>query len=75
MSITDPKGEHTALATAIGMPVVRLAAGGGVRVNSLDGLGTDADDLAVQATMLYSITAVLLRGHWHRSNAYCCARR
>jgi hypothetical protein len=61
LSITDPKGEYTPLATAIGMPVVRLAPGGGVRVNPLDGLGTDADDQAVQATMLYSITAVLLR--------------
>ena len=59
LSITDPKGEYTPLATALGMPVVRLAPGGGVRVNPLDGLGTDIDDQAVQATMLYSITAVL----------------
>jgi hypothetical protein len=61
LSITDPKGEYTPLATATGMPVVRLAPGGGVKVNPLDGLGTDVDDQAVQATMLYSITAVLLR--------------
>lgn len=61
LSITDPKGEYTPLATAIGLPVVRLAPGGGVRVNPLDGLGTNPDDQAVQATMLYSITAVLLR--------------
>ena len=46
--VADPKGEYTALAHAIGAPVIRLAPGGPARLNPLDPLpapdpGHDAD--------------------------------
>ena len=52
--VADPKGEYTALAHAIGAPVIRLAPGGRSRLNPLDPLpatGTDGDDAATQARL------------------------
>ncbi len=47
--ILDPKGEYGGLAAALGLPVVRLAPGGKVRLNPLDpGPGGYADPGAVR---------------------------
>lgn len=65
LTITDPKGEYRPLADRLGMTIVRLAPGGGTRLNPLDapaGLGVaEAEaERSVQATMLYALTATQL---------------
>lgn len=44
VAVLDPKGEYGALATALGCRPIRLAPEGGVRVNPLEGVGSEAFD-------------------------------
>jgi len=65
LSFTDPKGEYRALAERLAMNVVRLAPGGTVRINPLEGVaklsGIDLErERIVQSTMLASLAATQL---------------
>ena len=65
LAICDPKGEYRILAEHLGLPVVALAPGGGVRVNPLDsGPLHDAQDVDArvlhQAAMVTALIATVL---------------
>ena len=65
LAICDPKGEYRILAEHLGLPVVALAPGGGVRVNPLDsGPLHDAHDVDArvlhQAAMVNALIATVL---------------
>ncbi len=65
LAICDPKGEYRSLATALDLPVVRLAPGGTSRLNPLDpGPSNDADDLERrvlhQVAMVNALAATIL---------------
>ena len=65
LTFTDPKGEYRPLAELIGMTVMRVAPGAGVRINPLETpAGLHGDELVgerdVQTTMLMSLTATQL---------------
>jgi hypothetical protein len=57
LAICDPKGEYQELATALGVPIVRLAPGGTTRLNPLDpGPATDAEN--VERRVLHQVAMV-----------------
>lgn len=65
IAVVDPKGEYTALAEALAVPVVRLAPGGRTRINPLDAGPTAKDrsgDARVmrQAAMVRALVATVL---------------
>ena len=65
LAICDPKGEYLELASALALPVVRLAPGGITRLNPLDpGPATDTDDLERrvlhQVAMVNALVATIL---------------
>ena len=57
LAICDPKGEYRTLATALDLPIIRLAPGGATRLNPLDpGPATDTDD--VERRVLHQVAMV-----------------
>jgi hypothetical protein len=65
LAICDPKGEYSGLASALGLPIVRLAPGGTTRLNPLaPGPTADADDLERrvlhQVAMVNALVATIL---------------
>lgn len=57
LAICDPKGEYSGLASALDLPIVRLAPGGTTRLNPLEpGPTTDADD--VERRVLHQVAMV-----------------
>ena len=63
--ILDPKGEYTPLAKHLGLPVVRLAPGGDVRINPLE-MPEDTPPEAM-ATRRYDLLAALAEAYLRRS--------
>jgi hypothetical protein len=62
IAVSDPKGEYTPLAAALGLPVVRLYPGGQDRVNPLDrGQGDAALSLLNRQTLVASLVGLVLR--------------
>ena len=69
-TITDPKGEYTALAAHLGLSTIRLEPGGATRINpleeaaasptSVDMIAAGDSEFVVQASVLYSLAATQL---------------
>lgn len=58
-AILDVKGEYTSLAERLGLTIVRLSAGGSVRINPLDRTG-DENDIDRQTKFIEALLATVL---------------